>query len=316
MATYALLAGWVMGYGILFMIRTTSAGRLVPAGWTAWLLDVNPYWMALEPIVSPSTMRPAEEWGFLTGSTGLALGITAVAAWHLRSAALTSFSPARRRFWPLRLPFFRWIVSLDACPVFWRECRSAQSSWWFRLLWGFYVVGALVFTLLAVAECTMAGTRRTVWARPFNGFQAAVGLGLLSLLSPAALAEERARGGLDVLLSTPLSTCSLVLGKWLACYRLVPCLALLPAAVAAAHAGPLQRWPGVLLIVGMMLAYGAAVTSLGIALATWVPRVDRALILSAAASVLITVGWIPLVLFLSRIRRWASAWPLQALFSG
>lgn len=49
----------------------------------------------------------------------------------------------------------------------------------------------------------------------------------------------------------------------------------------------------------MILAYGAAVTSLGIALATWVRRIDRALILSGTASVLITVGWIPLVFLLS-----------------
>ncbi len=298
MATYALLAGWVMGYGILFMIRTTAAGRLVPAGWTRWFLDVNPYWLALEPIVSPSTFRPAAELEFLGWTTGLALTIAAVAAWRLKSAALTEFALARRRSWPDRLPVYRSIVSLDACPLYWRECRSAWSSFWLRLLWGFYVVGALVFTVLAVVECAMAGPRLTVWPRPFNGFQAAAGLGLLSLVTPAALAEERARGSLDVLLSTPFSTISLVLSKWLACYRLVPLLALLPAAVAAAHAGEHQRWSGVLLIVGMILAYGAAVTSLGLALATWVPRVDRALILSAATLVLITVGWIPLVLIL------------------
>jgi ABC-type Na+ efflux pump permease subunit len=122
--------------------------------------------------------------------------------------------------------------------------------------------------VLAVADCATAGTARAVWARPFNGFYAAVGLGLVSLLTPATLAEERGRGSLDVLLSTPLSTRSLVLCKWLACYRLVPFLALLPAAVAAAHAREHQRWPGVLMVMGMILAHGATVTSLGIALAT------------------------------------------------
>ncbi len=298
MATYSLLAGWVMGYGILFMIRFTAAGRLVPAGWPAWFLDVNPYWLVLEPIVSPSTYQPAEEWIFLASSTGLGLGIAAVAAWRLKASALAEFSPPRRRAWLSRLPFLRSIVSVDACPVFWRECRAVQSSFWLRLLWGFYIVGALVFTVLAVIECTTAGTRRTFWPRPFNGFQAAVGLGLFSLLTPATLAEERARGSLDLLLSTPVSTRSLVLGKWLACYRHVPFLAMFPAVVAAAHGGEHQRWSGALLVGGMILAHGAYVTSLGIALATWVPRVDRALILSAAAAILITVGWIPLVLIL------------------
>ncbi len=300
MATYTLLAGWVMGYGILFMIRTTAAGRLLPAGWTPWLLKVNPYWLALEPVVSPGSFKPGEEWSFLAGSITLSLALATVACWRLQAATLAELSPLRRRSWFSRVSVFSSIVSLDASPVFWRECRSAPSSFWFRLIWGFYVVGALVFTVLAVAECTASGTRRTVWVRPFNGFQAAVGLGLLSLLTPAALAEERARGSLDVLLATPVSTRSLVLSKWLACYRIVPLLALPPAVVAAAHVLPVERWPGVLLVAGMVLAHGAAVTSLGLALATWSPRVDRALMLSATASVLITVGWIPLVLLLFR----------------
>ena len=48
-----------------------------------------------------------------------------------------------------------------------------------------------------------------MWAGPFNGFQAAVGLLLLSVTTPAALAEDRARGSLELLLSTPISTRSL-----------------------------------------------------------------------------------------------------------
>jgi ABC-type transport system involved in multi-copper enzyme maturation permease subunit len=295
MATYSLLAGWVMGYGILFMIRTTPAGRLVPGGWTTWFLDVNPFWLTLEPIFSPSTCTPATEWSFLASTSALSLGIASVAAWRISSAALAGFSPLRRP-WLAHSSLFCSIFSLDSCPVFWRECRSAHSSFWFRLLWGVYVVGALVFTTMAVVECTTAGIARTVWPRPFNGFQAAVGLGLLSILAPATLAEERSRGSLDVLLSTPLSTPCLVLSKWFACYRLVPFLALLPAAVAAVHVPSFERWPGVLLVGGIVLAEGAAVTSLGLALATWVSRVDRALILSAGALVLITVGWIPFAL--------------------
>ena len=99
--------------------------------------------------------------------------------------------------------------------------------------------GALLFTVLAVVECAGRGSRgTTLWAGPFNGFQAAVGLLLLSLVTPASLAEERARGSLEVLLSTPLSTRSLVLGKWLAHYRVVPWLALLPGLVAIAMRSP------------------------------------------------------------------------------
>jgi hypothetical protein len=160
------------------------------------------------------------------------------------------------------------------------------------------VGGAVLFTVLGVVEFAEKGPRRAGWAALFNGFQAAVGLGLLSLVSPAILAEERARGSLEVLLSTPISTPALVLGKWCACYRIVPAMAVLPAILATVHAAYHERWIGVALVAGTILAHGAAVTSLGIALATWVSRIDRALILSATASVFMTVGWIPLVLLL------------------
>jgi hypothetical protein len=153
---------------------------------------------------------------------------------------------------------------------------------------------------MAVGECAVGGVSRAPWAGPFNGFQAASGLLLLSLVTPAALAEERARGSLEVLLSTPLSSRSLVLGKWWAHYRIVPWLALLPATVAAAHAAPHDRWLGVTLVIGFVLACGAAVTSLGIGLATWIARLDLALTLSAAVSVFVTVVWLVLWMFLSQ----------------
>src|SRR4029079_7528673 len=62
-----------------------------------------------------------------------------------------------------------------------------------------------------------------------NGFQVATGLLLLSATSSTSMAEERMRGSLDVLLTTPLSTREIVTGKWWGTFRLVPPLALIPA---------------------------------------------------------------------------------------
>src|SRR5262249_18813685 len=67
---------------------------------------------------------------------------------------------------------------------------------------------------------------------------------------------------------------------------------------AVAHVVSTGRWLGVPLVIATVLVDGAAVTSLGIALATWVPRLDRALTLSAAASVFVTVAWVPLMALL------------------
>jgi ABC-type transport system involved in multi-copper enzyme maturation permease subunit len=301
LATYVILALWVLGAPILFMIGLTSVRRVLPGPLAGWLQSVNPYWLVLGPILRPGFIRPRDLSSFSTGSIALSLVLAAVAAWRLTSATATTVPARGPKAWRWvsllgRVVGPRPLVSLDAHPVFWRECRLLQPSRPTGLLWRLYVMGAVFFTALAVFECATRGPQQTIWAGLFNGFQAAVGLLLLSVVTPAALAEDRARGGLELLLATPISTRNLVLSKWCAYYRAVPALALLPALIAAAHAPVHDRWPGVFLAAGLVMAQGAAVTSLGIALATWCPRVDRALILSAAVAVVVTVAWVPLTL--------------------
>ena len=136
-----------------------------------------------------------------------------------------------------------------------------------------------------------------------NGLVATFGLLLASLAAPTVLAEERMRGSLDVLMTTPVSTDRIVLAKWWGAFRVVPALALLPAigAVCLAMSLPdvfpgirrfgqspapldtIDRIAYVCLPVAMLLAQGAAVTSVGLALATWSRRVGRAVAISVAA---------------------------------
>jgi ABC-2 family transporter protein len=300
-ATYVMLAGWALGYPILQIIRTTSVGGLIPGEPLRWLRDINPFWLAMTPVLRPGLSRSVEVSAFLAATLTVSASLIGLAAARLRAAVMNDQGSGRRPSWSRILIVQRLGSMLDRNPVFWRECRLQRSASWIGLLCGLYIAGAMFFSTLAVVECSGRGARATtLWAGPFNGFQAAVGLLLLSLVTPASLAEDRARGTLELLLSTPLSSPTIVLGKWLAHYRLVPWLTLLPAMVAVAHAVPSGRWLGVPLVVATILAQGAAVTSLGIALAIWVPRLDRALTFSAAAAVFFTVVWIPLVLVLCR----------------
>jgi hypothetical protein len=101
-----------------------------------------------------------------------------------------------------------------------------------------------------------------------------------------------------VLLATPLPTSAVIWGKWWGAYRTVPLLAILPGLVATAVAIESGRWIGPPLIVGLVLAYGAAVTSLGLALATWISRVGRVVALSVGTFVAVTIGAIPVALIL------------------
>jgi ABC-type transport system involved in multi-copper enzyme maturation permease subunit len=132
-----------------------------------------------------------------------------------------------------------------------------------------------------------------------NGLQVSVGLLLLSVTAATALAEERVRGSLDVLMATPLSTRQIVLGKWLGTFRLVPPLAILPGLVILGGAGADDwRWPGAALMVLFVLASGAAITSLGLALATWISRLGRAVGVTVTLYVLVAVGWLFLAMMI------------------
>ena len=297
MATYVILLGWVLGLPILFMIGLTSVGRLIPVWLSRWSRDVNPYWIVRQPTSAAWPYAPHEPWIFFACSISLAIALAAIASLRLRPSALEVTRASTRVGWFARLSIWPF-VSLDALPVFWRECRLQQPSRWIGLLWRFYIVGAVFFSALSVWESATKAPRLTGWVGLFNGFQAAVGLLLLSATVPAALAEDRARGSLELLLSTPIPTRSIVLSKWCAYYRAVPTIAFLPALVAFAHDGARERWIGAVLVAARMLAQGAAVTSLGIALAVWVRRVDRALILSATVMVMVTVASVPLAVVL------------------
>jgi ABC-type transport system involved in multi-copper enzyme maturation permease subunit len=132
----------------------------------------------------------------------------------------------------------------------------------------------------------------------FCGFQFAIGLLLASVTSATSLAEERARGSLDVLLATPLSTREILWGKWCGAYREVIPLSLLPGLFAFVGCQA-DRWMGPPLVVGLGLACGAAITSLGLALATGIRQVGRVVALSVGIYAGISIAWPALVLLLA-----------------
>src|SRR5262249_19318257 len=150
-----------------------------------------------------------------------------------------------------------------------------------------------VFGLWAIVQALGGAGGRDTGA-VISGMQVSAGLLLLSVSAVTSLAEERQRGSLDVLLATPISTRSIVLGKWWGAFRGVPLLTVLPVLIAAALATHTGFAVGPMLICGLVVAYGAAITSLGLALATWLPRMGRAIGLTAGLYVVVLIGTIPL----------------------
>src|SRR5262249_24985677 len=106
-----------------------------------------------------------------------------------------------------------------------------------------------------------------------------------------ALVEERVRGSLDVLLTTPLSTPSVVWAKWWGVFREAPRLLLLPALVVVPLEWASGDWLGAWLVVLNLLAACAAWTSVGLALPTWLRSGGRPVATAVALYTLVGLGW-------------------------
>ncbi len=84
-----------------------------------------------------------------------------------------------------------------------------------------------------------------------------------------------------------------MLGKWFGTYRAVPLLAILPAIVVFCSGDfEVKFWPGAILMIAYVLSAGAAITSLGLAVATRYSRLGPAVATTVSVYVLITVGWL------------------------
>ena len=310
LATYA--------FGILYLLAAPMWAALVPMlpRWAlAWLpgylalLPYNPVFLALAPLGVPRRGWARSGWGRRPGSARSGSwprrcwppqrpggsGAVVIRQAGQGEATRRADRPAGARRGPLaRLARLLPSPSLDGNPVLWHEWHRRRPSRWSVAVWGLFGMLSSGFSLWAIVDALGgAGPRGRDAGGVISGLQVSAGLLLLSVSAVTSLAEERQRGSLDVLLATPLSTRSIVLSKWLGAFRGVPPLTVLPVLIAAALATHTGFALGPVLIGGLVVAYGAAITSLGLALATWLPRMGRAIGLTAGLYVVVLIGAIP-----------------------
>lgn len=284
MATYATWAAWLLP----LLCWTELSSATTPS----LLYATNPIWVTLgyrrfNGNTTPSLLLAI---AFLSGSLLLSAGLMLVSIYRIRAITVGQSSrpsTARRgsreeqRTWLGRIGLAG--PSLDANPVLWHEWHRRESSPWTRAIWILSALAATVFALLAIFVNDNIGGG-------VAGFTVALGLILVTVKATSTLAEERSTGSLSILLSTPLSTRSVLLGKWWGAFRMVPLLTVLPAILTLALGLQRGRWieaiPMTLVASGLILAYGAAVTSLGLHMATRQPRLGRAIALSVGAYLL------------------------------
>ncbi len=285
LTTYAFGILWLLSPLMWWLVRRVLVDWLD----LAWLpgesalMPYNPVVLVITPVDAFPGMAGDVLW---TQMWFCALGLLASAllvglsVWRIRAVVVRqagrSESPRKEKAAKARR---RWLPSpgLDGNPVLWREWHRRRPSRWSVAVWALFVAISAGFGLWAMERALSGSMPGSDVAGVVSGFQVVAGLLLLSVSSATSLAEERQRGSLDVLLATPMSTRSIVLAKWLAAYRGVPALAVLPVLIAGGASSNTGYLPGPFLIGGLVLAYGAGITSLGLALATWIPKMGRAI---------------------------------------
>jgi ABC-type transport system involved in multi-copper enzyme maturation permease subunit len=324
MAVYMFEGLWLLALPIWegLSARGTFAGPPV------WFQMANPFVLVFAPYYQPGFVTAADFMGFAGVLFALSTLLLALMIARLRGVIVSGSGrqqKSARRWRPeLKRILPSWpSPTLDGNPVMWREWHRGQPSKLGRSLWALLLLICWLLVAWGTREMMIHGEGQAAHTVT-SGYvlMLVFGLLMLSATAPTALAEERVRGSLDVLLTTPLSTRSIVIGKWWGTYRSVLFLTLMPLYVAVFLACSVPDTPvwaanikfgrplvpltvrdrilAVLFSQADFLASCAMIVSLGLALATWVRRIGRAIALSVTAFLVVGLGWIFLVEILFR----------------
>ncbi len=307
MLTYLMILLWLL-FPLLVLLVSWSLQWPLP--WSSnrslwgWIQDSNPYDLILAPYTEPGRVSLTTYLAFVCGCFIISGLLAGLATLRIREVAMkqagraATMSRPRRRWIPhiLRPAWLSHLPgpSLDGNPVLWREWHRMRPSRMLRVAWLIYAALGLFWTVLTLKH-SLNPTGNPEFIAIVTTLQVTIGLLLLSVSAATSLAEERVRGSLDVLLSTPLPTRSILVGKWWGNFRWFPALLLWPALITSFPAYESGYWWSYTLFLGSLTANVAAIASLGLALATWVSRLGRAVALCVTVYLAFTIGWMVFV---------------------
>ncbi len=317
LATYVFWLMVLMAWPVWYAL---SRGGSSPGKLGHWTLVINPFYLAFAPYSAPGRFGFWDYAVFFAAAIVTSGMLVLLAVWRMRPVTTRQASEAGKE--PglgLIGRMGRWLPgpSLDGNPVLWREWHRSRPSLWMTILVAF-LGGTTGLACCIGAFAVMEGRRRRLWhagacsvGRIFGYLiQLILGLLMLSVLAPLSMSEERQRGSLDVLIATPLSTwcdrAEQVVGDVSpgsdACHRAWADGLRIGHGSAGRSTSDVGRstpsrsahgYPicGAALVVVTILAHGAAMTSIGLALATWIKRQVRAIVTSVCVFVLVAVAW-------------------------
>ena len=315
MAVYMIMGLWLLALPIWGGLSASGKLRAPPS----WFAMANPYSLVFAPYVKPGTVGLEDYARFAGAVLLISAALVVVVIARLRRVVIGGLGrpeqPAHWRLPELKRYFPSWpSPTLEGHPVLWREWHRNRPSKLGRRLWATLLIVCWSIVAWGTYELVTGsdpGASRSLMQG--YGLLLFFGLLIISATAPTTLAEERASGSLDVLLATPLSTRSIVLAKWWGMYRRVLVLAVMTVYVSVFLAGavldipgwavslrfartavPLNVWDRILAVacgLAEFLVSSAVIVSLGLALATWVRRLNRAMILSVVAFFLMAIIW-------------------------
>ena len=293
LVSLALWGVCLLGYPVF---TTFGGGTGAPTLVVNALLWINPIWQALGSWQSAGQVSLGSQVMFCLTCLIASVALMTLAVTRLRPVTirqLNAVETARRPRIGKAIAYLRreirWLVgpSLEMNPVAWREWHRRAPT---RALIARRVYSAVLALLIVVAFSRY-------YFNPVDGLSlvssglSTIGLFILGVSVTSSLMEERARGSLDVLLATPLSTFSIVWGKWWAAYRGALPLVVTPFLIA--HAPTWEhffRWQAPWLVGGSVLMHAALATSLGLVLATCLKRADRAVTVFVVSYLIMVFG--------------------------
>lgn len=302
---YFAIIGWLLAYPIIW--------GLWPVPIPDWFFYLNPFALLWAPMSPNSRASGSIYWLYLFVAIGIVALSTGWIIWRLRPIVLhQSNRPTRRRNERV-FSRNRRLHLLNTNPVRWYERHRKKLTRAGRVIWLIFILGSVLGSIWAVLSN---------FARPFseitmlsNVIIVGVGLLLATVGAVTVLADERTRGNLDILFTTPLSSRQIALAKWRAAFAIIPKVLFLPALVSlivlvnnldrtrggffSNRSDPLDRMA---MFVGMIILWtssGIFLTSLGLWLATQIKQLGRAVGLAVTIYVGISIGWIFLVMAVS-----------------
>ncbi len=241
MAVYAIEGFWMIAAPIWWLLAEELG--LVPDP-PNFIWKANPYVLAYNPYSDPTSVTPFDLPAFAAATLGLSAILVAWSIRALRRAVTESGKPPKAARW--RVDWRKVFPSLpnptlDRNPVLWREWHRDRPSRMTRWVWaGTLGLGWVLAGFGVYAITKFGAAQANSMMSVALGVQVGFGFLMIAASAPTALSEERMRGSLDILLSTPLSTRSIVGAKWRGAFRKLAALLVMPllASILVAAAMP------------------------------------------------------------------------------